>query len=91
VTLEVSLIRAVGSATEAVLEVGGASVVAEPILLFAVNHGQTVLELNILLTHGGLGAADEVLLRIFDEDGERVIAVAVDAPSRRNEERMVNA
>lgn len=91
VTLEVSLIRAVGSTTEAVLEVGGTSVVTEPVLLFAVNHGQTVLELNILLTRGGLGPADEVLLRILDEHGERVIPVAAVAPSRDNEERMVNA
>ncbi|MGI5190017.1 hypothetical protein ACQEVI_17890 [Promicromonospora sp. CA-289599] len=91
VTLEVSLIRAVGSATEAVLEVGGTSVVVEPILLFAVNHGQTVLELNILLTHADLGMTDEVLLRILDEDGERVIAVSTDALRQGNEERMVNA
>jgi hypothetical protein len=92
VSVDVSLSRAVGPVTRMVLELSGrTAAVVQDIRLFEVNHDQTELNLHVLLPFTGLGETDELVVRIIDEDGERVVEVDTGAVVTRRARQEVNA
>ena len=91
-SVDVSLSRAVGPVTRMVLELSGrTAAVVQDIRLFEVNHDQTELNLHVLLPFTGLAGSDELILRIVDEDGERVVEVDTGAVMTRRARQEVNA